>query len=299
MDSTASPLKPPTAARGFAAMVASNVLLAFGPLFVRIADVGPVSSAFWRLALAIPMLLILLRVARLPMPRLGGGLLAVVLAAGLFFAADLAAWHLGILRTKLANATLFGNIAIFSFAIYGLVIARRVPSRNQAIALSLAAVGAALLLGRSYEMSPANLAGDALCIFAGVCYTVYLIAMDRARGRLQPLPTLLLSTAVGAGPVLAAALLMEPTIWPSHWGPLIMLALGSQVIGQGLLIYAIGHLPPLVIGLGFLIQPVISGAIGWEFYDERLATADLVGALAICIALVLVRQGDARGDETA
>jgi len=71
------------------------------------------------------------------------------------------------------------------------------------------------------------------------------------------------------------------------------------VIGQGLLVYAIGTLSPLVVGLALLTQPAIAAAIGWIFYDERLSTLDWVGALAIAAAVVLVRmpQRDLRTSE--
>ena len=72
---------------------------------------------------------------------------------------------------------------------------------------------------------------------------------------------------------------------------MILLALGSQVLGQGLLVYAMGHLSALVIGLGLLTQPVATAAIGWFVYGERLGPADLAGAAAIGAALVLVRLG--------
>ena len=42
----------------FLAMLGGNAALAFGPAFVRAADVGPVAAAFWRLALALPVLLV-------------------------------------------------------------------------------------------------------------------------------------------------------------------------------------------------------------------------------------------------
>ena len=85
-----------------------NLALALGPWSVRLADCGPVSSAFWRMALALPLLALFARRAGQP---LGGltrkGWLAVA-AAGVLFALDLASWHLGIERTRLGNATLFG-----------------------------------------------------------------------------------------------------------------------------------------------------------------------------------------------
>jgi drug/metabolite transporter (DMT)-like permease len=86
-----------------------NVALAFGPWFVRMADVGPISSAFWRLTLAAPLLVIAMAAMKQTPRKLPATLWLILLFAGLFFAGDLASWHLGILQTKLANATLFGN----------------------------------------------------------------------------------------------------------------------------------------------------------------------------------------------
>ena len=62
-----------------------------------------------------------------------------------------------------------------------------------------------------------------------------------------------------------------------------------QVLGQGLLVYAIGTFPPLVVGLALLTQPAVSALIGWLAYREGLSLTDAVGAAAIAAALVLVR----------
>ena len=57
----------------------------------------------------------------------------------------------------------------------------------------------------------------------------------------------------------------------------------------GLLLYSIGPVPPLVVALGLLTQPAISATIGWLVYRETLSATDLVGAVGIALALVLVR----------
>jgi len=278
----------------FLALLGGNMALAFGPLFVRLADtdahVGPVASALWRLALAAPVLLLLTRVTGQRVGHIGGGLLTAIALGGFFFAADLGAWHLGILKTKLANATLLGNTASLLFPLYGFLIARVWPSRSQGLALGLALLGGVLLMGRSYELSPQNLAGDLLCLLAGVLYTFYLIAIDRARANLQAWPVLALSTIAGILPLWVFAKLLGESVWPDTWGPLIGLALGSQLIGQGLLVYAMGHVRPLVTGLAFLTQPVVAAAIGWGWYGEALAPLDWIGAALIGAAMVLVRR---------
>jgi drug/metabolite transporter (DMT)-like permease len=275
----------------FAALIAGNIALAFGPWFVRLTDTGPVSAAFWRVLLATPLLIILTLATSerraIALPR---ALWLMLAFSGLCFAGDLGSWHVGILKTTLANATLFGNCATLFYPVYGFIIARALPTRIQGIALLLAAIGAALLIGHSYQLNPRNFAGDLLCLFAGLLYTTYFICMARIRAFMAPMPALTLSTIASIVPLLAIALLMGEPFWPHHWTPLIGLALVSQVFGQGCMIYALGRLSPLVVGLALLTQPVVAATVGWLVYNERLGPPDIIGALLVAIALVLVRE---------
>jgi drug/metabolite transporter (DMT)-like permease len=272
----------------FAALVLANILLALGPLFVRTADVGPVAAAFWRMALAFPVLVLL--ASRGGPIKVSRGLAFALMVSGVLFAADLASWHLGIMRTKLANATLFGNSASLMFPIYGFVVARAWPTRRQGGALALAAVGAVLLMGRSYELSPQNLFGDLLCLLAGVFYTFYFVMIARARNALAPLPLLAISTLASTLPLLLLAIALGERVVPTNWTPLLMLALCSQLLGQGLMTYVLGRFSPLVIGLGLLAQPVAAALIGMVMFGEHLSMSDFAGAVLIGLALVLVRQ---------
>lgn len=283
----------------FTALIVGNMALAFGPWFVRAADVGPIAAGFWRLALGVPFLFaIVLAMEGNPL-RHAKGLGITLFLAGIAFAADLASWHVGILHTTLANATLFGNSATLMFPIWGFLIARAWPTRQQGFALALAAVGAILLLGRSYSLSPQNLLGDLLCLLAGALYTVYFILMARARETMTPLSALALCSAVGALPLLLFAMAMGEQVLPGNWGVLVGLALASQVFGQGLMIYALGHLSPLVVGIALLSQPIVAGTVGWIVYDERLGVPDFIGAILVAVALVLVRRGSAPPGQVA
>ena len=286
----------------FAAAVGANVALAFGPWFVRLADtdahVGPVAAGFWRVALAAPLLCAaaLMNGGVRPI-RMSRGVLLLVAVGGVCFAVDLGSWHIGILRTTLANATLFGNCATLIFPIYGFLIARAWPTRMQGVALLLAFAGAALLMGRSYQLDPRHLVGDLFCVLAGLLYTAYFVAMARVRRSMESLPALALSTLAGVLPLLLLALALGERIVPVQWAPLIGLALVSQGIGQGLMIYALGQLSPLVIGVALLIQPMVAATIGWIAYGERLTAPDAVGVAMVAAALVLVRLGGTERQE--
>jgi drug/metabolite transporter (DMT)-like permease len=284
--------KPKPHPLAFPALLLGNAALAFGPWLVRLSDVGAVAVGFWRLLLAIPFLLIVARGTGQPAHWPRRALVITVGIAAFFYSLDLAAWNAGIRMTKLGNATLFGNSGSFVFAIYGLWLAHTRPSSRQTIALTLAIAGTALLMSGSYELSPTNFAGDLLTLVAGLFYGGYLIFVERGRTELQPLPLLILATVFSVPLLLLISLGLGERIWPHDWTPLIIFALSSQVLGQGLLVYSIGTLPPLVVGLGLLTQPVISATIGWFVYREGLTVADLIGALGIAAALVLVRLPD-------
>lgn len=273
----------------FLALLVGNLALAAGPFLVRNSGVGPVSAGFWRMALAIPFLWLLARMFGQPVHRPRKALTIAIALAAFFFAADLAAWHAGILLTKLGNATLFGNISSFFFAAWGLWLARKLPSPVQALALTLAAAGCAMLMWGSAELSAAHLRGDLLAAFAGLLYTFYLIIVERTRGELQPLPLLFLASLFGAAMLFPVALAAGETITPADWTGLFALALCSQVVGQGLLVYALGHVPPLVVGIAMLTQPALSALLGWLYYGESFTPLDWTGAAMIVIALVLVR----------
>src|SRR4029453_17832307 len=273
----------------FPALLIGSCMLAFGPWLVRLAGGGPVAAGFWRLSLPLPFLFVIARLTGQPVHWPGRALAGLVALAGFFFAADLGAWHAGIHMTKLRNATLFGNTSSFIYAIWGMWLARRMPSTTQGAALFMAAIGTALLMGSSAELPARNLKGDLLAMLAGILYFGYLVCVQRARGALQSLPLLFIASAFGAAMLLPVSLALGEQVFPHNWTFVIILALSSQVIGQGLLVYAIGALPPLVVGLTLLTQPAISALVGWLAYGETLSPFDWIGAIAIAAALVLVR----------
>ena len=275
------------------ALVGGNVALAIGPWMVRSADVGPSASAFWRMALAVPFLFLIARQTgqRLTLPR--RGLYWAMALSGIFFALDLAAWHIGLLQTKLANATLFGNMASVFFPIWGYFVARSLPSRIEGFAFALAIAGTALLLGRSAELSSQTLIGDLYCLAAGIFYTVFLITILKAREEMNSWVLLAWSTLATAPPLWLIAWGLDEQILPTAWTPVILLAIISQLIGQGLMVYVLGKVSNLLFGLSLLIGPVVSALIGWLVYDETLTLVDAIGAVLIATGLVLVSLAEA------
>lgn len=276
----------------FVALIAGNVALAFGPWLVRLADTGPVAAGFWRLAFALPVISLL----ALREDRSNDRSMPVwpVLAAGVFFALDLASWHIGIERTRLGNATLLGNSGSVLLMVWGIAMLRRWPLGREWLAIGAALGGAAILLGRSLDISQTSLVGDLFCLMAGVFYAFYLLPAQRARRGLGPWSVLALVCGAGAPVLLGIAVLRGEPVWTANWTPVLVLALTSQIIGQGLLVTALRHFPPLVIGVALLTQPAIAATIGWFAFGEMLVPLDILGMAMVAGALVLARSSPAK-----
>jgi drug/metabolite transporter (DMT)-like permease len=272
-----------------AALVGGNVALAMGPWFVRLADTGPVAAGFWRVTLALPVLALLAKANGQPLGGLPRKTVVAVLAGGAFFGFDIASWHSGIGLTRLANATLFGNAGSLILMVWGFFVLRRLPRGAEWPAMLAALAGAAILMARSFEISPRTLLGDLLCLTAGLLYAGYLIILQDARKGLGSWSLLTWSCVSSSVVLLAVALIAGERIVPHHWWPVVGLAISSQLIGQGLLVYALRHFPPLVIGVALLCQPAVAALAGWISFGEVLGPLDLVGIALVGGALVLAR----------
>lgn len=274
------------------ALIGGNVALALGPWLVRLADTGPVSAGFWRLFLPIPLIALFAwrERARHAIDR-RIALLAIM--AGVFFALDLASWHLGIERTRLGNATLFGNAGSVILMVWGLIALRRAPTRREGLGIAAALAGAGILLGRSLEISTQSALGDLFCLFAGICYAFYLLPAQKARAKVGQWSVLLLVCMTAAPLLLLIALVMGEPVWPTDWTPVVALAISSQIVGQGLLVYSLGHFSALIIGLALLTQPAIAAAVGWFAFGETLGALDIVGMVLVGAALLLARTAKA------
>jgi drug/metabolite transporter (DMT)-like permease len=126
-------------------------------------------------------------------------------------------------------------------------------------------------------------------------YAFYILLLQNERAHLGSWSLLFWSSLAGAPLLLGSALWLDERILPHNWWPLLVLALGSQIIGQGLLVYSLRHFPPLIIGLTLLTQPSISVLAGWFAFDETLTVWDGLGMVLVAAALVLARAGEKPG----
>lgn len=277
-----------------AALLAGAVGIAFAPIFVRWSIVEPTVTAFWRVALAAAPMWILTgrqRGVRRPAGRRDYFWLAL---PGVFFAGDLGVWHWSIRYTSVANSTLLANFSPVFVTLGGWLVFGRRFGRLFLVGMALAITGAALLLGDSLQFGGRHALGDGLGLLTAVFYASYILAVGKLRERFST-ATILAWSATAAAVVLfpVCAALGEPFLpaTATGWAVLIGLALVSHVLGQGLIAYALAHLPAAFSAVTLLVQPVMATFLAWVFFDESLGAWQAAGAVVVLLGIVLARRG--------
>jgi drug/metabolite transporter (DMT)-like permease len=291
MSAAAEPSSQKTLA--FAALLAGAAAIAFSPIFVRLADVSPTASAFWRVALAAAPLWLWVACAphELAPSRATWRVLAF---AGLFFAGDLAVWHLSIAYTSVANSTLESNLAPIFVTFGAWLLWRERVTRLFLAALAVTLLGAALLIGPNVNAGRLTLLGDALGVLTAVFYAGYMLALKSATGATSTARIMAIGTTVAAIALLPCALLTADAMLPQDargWMVLAGLALVSQVAGQSLIAYGFAHLPASFSSVSLLLQPVLAALYAWAILGEGMGAVQAAGGVIVLAGIWLARRG--------
>lgn len=263
--------------------------IAFSAIFVRWAlPAPPVVTAFYRMLLAVPLLALLVAMQRRPRRaspperRASPPELAVAAAAGTLLGADLAIWHMALVKTSVATATLLVNTTPIPVGLHAAWVLRQRPEGRFVAGVALALLGTALLLGVD-RTSLAHLEGDALALAAALFYASYLVAIKGIRRRLDAAPAIL-AASVGAVVVtgIFAALRGDPfTGFPARsWAAFAGAAVVSQVGGVLGIAWGLRWLRATFASLALLVQPVATALLGWWLLAEPLGPIQALGAVA-------------------
>jgi drug/metabolite transporter (DMT)-like permease len=119
---------------------------------------------------------------------------------------------------------------------------------------------------------------------------------DRGAATLQ---LMAVTSTVTAGVLLPAALASGEVLLPggaTGWLVLLGLAWVSHAAGQGLIAYALAHLPAAFSAVGLLFQPVMAAAFAWLLLGEPLVALQVAGGAVVLAGIYLARRSS-RGTE--
>ena len=279
--------------RAFLVLILGAALIGLVPIGVRLCEMHPLAVGFWRFALALPILWWWSRA--LPKRTTSSPRRPLLVLTGLLFACDIGCYFIAIRATTVANATLLSNCAPIFVAFGVAATVGGVPSRLALLATAVALGGIALLVGERLETG--HVLGDVLGLVSAVFYGGYLLAVAALR-RDQPAVRVMLWVAGVGGLALGVACVVAGiSLMPTRgldWAILAVLALVTQIGGQGAITWAMAHLAPVFSSVVLLVQPVVAAVLAWLlFADGWMGPWQIVGALLVLGGIVLARRAQA------
>lgn len=293
----ALPAGPVASSLPIVAMALGAVAMGASPIFVRVADVGPFASAFWRMALSLPMLWSWLAWERsragksLAPPDLRRSAPAIAML-GFLFAGDLTFWHLAIMNTTIANATLLATTTPIIVTIGAWAILKEHISGRVLAGVLLGVAGAALLVGANARFAPDRVFGDLCGVITACFFGSYFLTVAHARRRMSPAQVMFYPALVSTFLLLCVALVMEDRLLPqSLYGLAILVALAfiSQLGGQGLMAYALGHLPAIFSSLVLFLEAIAAALLAWILLAEHIVIWQVGGGILILAGIYAAR----------
>jgi len=279
-------------------MAFAVILAGVGPVLVRDSPVDPAATAFWRLAIAAPIALILIRRSFLLPTR------AMVWAAvsGLCLAGDLCFWNEALIRTTILEGTVLVMVYPLIAAIANYLIFKERITKRVAIGGSIAFGGLLLMVADADTNGRSSLSGDLMAVAAAFFYTGSLLISARL---CRIYDTQIVSfwvifwAAVGAAVVsfspIAADALGLISIAPDTrtvpdsfkgWGYVIAYAV-ITLISYNLFNRGLKIVPTALASLMGYGQPVVATILGYFLLDETPTLDGILGSIVIVIGLVL------------
>jgi drug/metabolite transporter (DMT)-like permease len=286
------------------ALLGGGIAIGFSPVFVRLSQLGPIATGFYRLLLALPLLWLWMRWEARTAAGTAPGTAKVaflpVAVPGILFAGDILFWHWSITYTTVANATLLANLAPVIVTIGAWLYLRERVSVAFLAGMGMAMGGAALLVNASAALGTRYVLGDLLGLVTACFFGSYVVAVARLRDRHAASTIMLHSSAVTCVLLLAATVWSGESLLPASaggWIVLFALAWISQAMGQGFIAYALGHLPASFSALAILIEPLTAAVLGWLWLGESLGVLQAVGGIIVLAGIAVARR--ASGPMTA
>jgi len=262
-------------------------------ILVTLAHTGVVTAAFFRCALALPVLVPLAVLERRGLGRRPVRSRVSAGVAGLFLAVDLVLWNHAIADVGAGVATVLGNLQILFVAAFAWLALHERPQRRLLVMLPVVLTGVVLVSGmlgggRGAGLHPA--AGIVFGVATSAAYACFLLILRTAAGQSQHVAGQLADATAGAAVgSLAIGLVLGGLQFDVPWSELrwlFALAVISQSAGWLLITSSLPRLPAAVSSLVLLLQPAGALLLADVVLRERPALVQVVGAALVCFGVV-------------
>ncbi|MCK5126350.1 MAG: DMT family transporter [candidate division Zixibacteria bacterium] len=280
--------------------------VSWSAIFIRIADADPISTAFYRMAFAVVILI----------PIGGRGLIkslqklsrldcALIIISGIVLGLHFASWISSLKHTTIANSVIIVSTQPFFVAVAEAVIWKTKISKGVILGMVAAFIGMILISGIGSGIGAGSLLGEFLALIGAVCAGAYLIIGRKLRQNLKNRHYILSVYSIAAITLLIIAGFTSAPLSDfsdTTWIMFVLLALIPTVIGHSLYNYLLKYLKAHIVGLTILGEPIGAIVLAALIFGEYPAVTAVVGGALILIGIALAlfaKKSDNKRLETA
>lgn len=280
---------PPTQpdARALVVAVGGALVISCSAVLIQLSGQAPGTTAFFRCALALPLLVPL---AGLERRRLGPPPHRLLpMLAGAFLGIDLVLWAHSIADVGAGVATVLGNLQVLFVAFIAWAVLGEVPARRFFYSLPVVVGGVVLVGGLLGRTGGHPLAGVLFGLATSLSYSLFILLLRSSGGRHVAMP--LADATVGAA---VASLVLGLALGEINLAPpasalawLALLALSSQTLGWLMISSSLARLPAAVASVLLLLQPASALVLADLALGERPTLPQVLGASLVCAGVVI------------
>ena len=269
------------------------VIISTSSVWVKIAQVAPSVSGFYRMFIGGSLLLLLSLTKRYDLWR-GWRYFSWLFLAAFFFALDLYFWHRSIFYVGPGLATVLGNFQVFFMALAGFLFFKEKIGLGFIVGLLITIIGLFLLVGINWSnLSSQYQTGVIFGLLTALAYTGFMLSLrhvQSSKNSLTAFANLGIMSLLCAGLLLLELTFLGHNIAiPSAQSLLALLILGivCQVIGWLLITQSMPNLPTSIVGVVLLLQPALSMLWDVIFFERPMGMPDFIGLAMVLIGVYL------------
>jgi drug/metabolite transporter (DMT)-like permease len=281
------------------AILAIGVLaVSTAAVMIREADAPAIVIAASRVALASPVLLLVVGVRRERVLPRDSMLLVLTLLSGFFLAAHFGLWVASVKQTSIVTSVvLVTTTPLFVGVLGGPLLGER-PGRAIWLAIAVSAVGIALLVSEDLDAGGDTLTGDVFALLGALFAAGYIMSGRRVLGAGKAwLPYVTASYSTAAVILLATVLFVGEGFGgytSETYALLVGLAVVPQLIGHTAVNRSLGHVPAIIVSVAVLGEPIGATILAAIFLGEEPTLLQLAGGLIVLAGVALGVRGDVR-----
>lgn len=265
--------------------------IAWSAIFVKLADVSGLGSAFYRMFIGTLGIIPLWLLNRKPINDWRSVKIAII--CGVFFGCDISLWNTSILLSKAAIATLLANLAPVWVGLGAIFLLKEKPKRIFWFGTLISLVGVSIIIGIGNIYNTSFGTGNYLALAASVFYGAYLLTTRKGRSTLDTISFTMISMITSSFIILIFCMIAGTELTgysAKSWLSLAGLGLISQLGGWLAINYTLKYIHPTIASVSLLSQSVFTAILSVPILGEFLKPIEITGAFFVLLGIYLVSQ---------